>query len=115
MVALLAQLGLYMMVVAGQRVGIYKFAQLVEYLMGRPGYHFLNFLICVQAGGGAVSYFILLGDSLPVLFERYLPQYTLLADRSFIMVFTGITCVSRFFFLLKYKQQQLTFYDVCFF
>lgn len=57
-VAVLAQIGLYMLIVAGQRVGIYKFALLVEYLLGRPGYHFLNFMICVQAGGGAVSYFI---------------------------------------------------------
>lgn len=57
-VAVLAQMGLYMLVVAGQRVGSYKYALLVEHLLGRPGYHFLNFMICVQAGGGAVSYFI---------------------------------------------------------
>lgn len=57
-VAVLAQMGLYMLVIAGQRVGSYKYALLVEHLLGRPGYHFLNFMICVQAGGGAVSYFI---------------------------------------------------------
>lgn len=57
-IALLAQVGLYMLIIAGQRVGIYKFALLVEYLLGRPGYHFLNFIICVQAGGASVSYFI---------------------------------------------------------
>lgn len=57
-VAVLAQLGLYMLIISGQRVGIHKFALLVEYLLGKPGYHFLNFMICVQAGGGAVSYFI---------------------------------------------------------
>lgn len=95
LVAVLAQIGLYMLIVAGQRVGIYKFAQLVEYLLGRPGYHFLNFMICVQAGGGAVSYFILLGDSLPMLLERYLPQYPILGNRTFILVTVGILCVSQ--------------------
>ena len=94
-VAVLAQIGLYMLIVAGQRVGIYKFAQLVEYLMGRPGYHFSNFMICVQAGGGTVSYFILLGDSLPLLFERYLPQFPILSNRTFILIFVGIVFVSR--------------------
>ncbi|KAL9555031.1 hypothetical protein MBANPS3_002541 [Mucor bainieri] len=92
-VAVLAQMGLYMLVVAGQRVGSYKYALLVEHLLGRPGYHFLNFMICVQAGGGAVSYFILLGDSLPLLFQRYLPQYPILGDRTFILIFVGIACV----------------------
>lgn len=57
-VAILAQMGLYMLILSGQRVGIYKFAMLVEYILGRPGYHFLNFIICIQAGGGCVSYFI---------------------------------------------------------
>lgn len=57
-VAVLAQMGMYMLIIAGQRVGSYKYALLVEHLLGRPGYHFLNFMVCVQAGGGAVSYFI---------------------------------------------------------
>ncbi|EIE81005.1 hypothetical protein G6F46_008486 [Rhizopus delemar] len=89
-VAVLAQMGLYMLILSGQRVGIYKFAMLVEYILGRPGYHFLNFIICVQAGGGCVSYFILLGDSLPTLFQRYLPQIPILANRTFILLFVGI-------------------------
>ncbi|KAG1239862.1 hypothetical protein G6F68_018220 [Rhizopus microsporus] len=79
-----------MLILSGQRVGIYKFAMLVEYILGRPGYHFLNFIICVQAGGGCVSYFILLGDSLPTLFQRYLPQIPILANRTFILLFVGI-------------------------
>ncbi|KAG0174469.1 hypothetical protein DFQ28_006461 [Apophysomyces sp. BC1034] len=74
-VAILSQLGLYMLIVAGQRVEIYKYAVLVEYLMGRPGYHFLNFMIFVQAAGSCVSYFILVGDTIPVLLELYFPQY----------------------------------------
>ncbi|KAG1473938.1 hypothetical protein G6F56_000657 [Rhizopus delemar] len=92
-VAVLAQIGLYMLIVSGQRVGKHKFASLVEYLLGKPGYHFLNFMICVQAGGGSVSYFILLGDSLPTLFERYIPQIPILANRTFILLFVGIVFI----------------------
>lgn len=57
-VAALSQLGLYMIVLAGQTVGIYKFAPMVEYLLGRFGYHFLNTMIIIQAGGACISYFI---------------------------------------------------------
>lgn len=57
-VAVLSQLGLYMLVLAGKRSGIYKFAVLVEHVMGRFGYHLVNFMIVVQAGGSCVSYFI---------------------------------------------------------
>ncbi|KAG2232339.1 hypothetical protein INT48_002288 [Thamnidium elegans] len=92
-VAILAQIGLYMLIVAGRRVGVYKFANLVEYLLGRPGFYFVNFMICVQAGGGTVSYFILLGDSLPMLFMRYLPQFPILGDRTFVLIFVGIFCI----------------------
>jgi len=35
-----------------------------------------------------------LGDSLPMLFQRYLPQYPILGDRTFILIFVGIACVS---------------------
>lgn len=57
-VACLSQLGLYMLILAGKRTGIYKYAVLVEHVMGRFGYHFLNFMIIIQAGGGCISYFI---------------------------------------------------------
>lgn len=57
-VAILSQLGLYMVILAGKQTGIYKYAVLVEYVMGRFGYHLLNFMIIAQAGGGVISYFI---------------------------------------------------------
>lgn len=57
-VSILCQLGLHMLVVSGQRANTYKFADLMEYVLGSFGYYFLNFLILVQAGGATVSYFI---------------------------------------------------------
>ncbi|KAI8391589.1 transmembrane amino acid transporter protein-domain-containing protein [Radiomyces spectabilis] len=84
-VAILSQLGLYMLIRAGQRTNIYKFAMLVEYLMGRPGYHFLNFIVFFQAAGACVSYFILVGDTIPVLLTLYFPQYSIFANRSLVI------------------------------
>ncbi|ORY94407.1 transmembrane amino acid transporter protein-domain-containing protein [Syncephalastrum racemosum] len=92
-VALLSQLGLYMLIVAGKRARIYKFAMLVEHVMGRFGYHFLNFMILIQAGGSCVSYFILLGDTIPILLERYLPQFPILHSRALVMATIGTCCI----------------------
>ncbi|ORZ13953.1 transmembrane amino acid transporter protein-domain-containing protein [Absidia repens] len=89
-VSLASQVGLYMLIVAGQRVGIYKFATLVEYVLGRPGFHFLNAMILTQAGGACLSYVILIGDTLPVLLGLYLPQYPSLSDRSGVLIFISI-------------------------
>ncbi|ORX58151.1 hypothetical protein DM01DRAFT_1318914 [Hesseltinella vesiculosa] len=92
-VAILSQLGLYMVILAGQRVGIYKFAVLVEHIMGRFGYHFLNSMIIIQAGGACISYFILLGDTVPVLLEPYLPQFEMVSTRTLVVctiAFLGI-------------------------
>lgn len=57
-VCIISQLGLHMLVVSGQRSGCYKFAVLMEYVMGKTGFYFLNFLILVQASGACVSYYI---------------------------------------------------------
>ncbi|CAO3682995.1 unnamed protein product [Rhizopus stolonifer] len=93
-VSAISQLGLYMLVVSGQRSGTYKLATLMEHVIGRPGYHFLNFLVLVQAAGACVSYYILLGDTIPVLLQLYLPDHPNLTQRSLV-----IGCISVFFVL----------------
>lgn len=57
-VALISQLGLYMLITAGHRVHIYKYADLVEYLLGRPGFWFLNTTLLLQSIGITISYYI---------------------------------------------------------
>ncbi|KAI8342305.1 transmembrane amino acid transporter protein-domain-containing protein [Chlamydoabsidia padenii] len=92
-VATLSQVGLYMTILAGQRVKIYKFALLVEYLAGRPGYHFLSLMIFIQAGGACISYFILLGDTMPILLDSYLPHFECVSTRTFVICFIGIVFI----------------------
>ncbi|KAG0741678.1 hypothetical protein G6F57_002110 [Rhizopus arrhizus] len=79
-VAAISQLGLYMLVLSGQRSGTYKLATLMEHVMGRPGYHFLNFLVLIQAAGACVSYYI--RDTIPVLLQLYFPDHPNLTQRS---------------------------------
>ena len=37
---------------------------------------------------------IVLGDTIPVLLARYVPQYPILSDRTLVMVVIGVVCVS---------------------
>ncbi|KAG2210255.1 hypothetical protein INT47_003240 [Mucor saturninus] len=92
-VAVISQLGLHMLVVSGQRVGAYKYAVLMENVMGKTGFYFLNFLILVQAAGACVSYFILIGDTIPVLLQLYFPEYTALTERSLVIALIAVFLV----------------------
>ncbi|KAL9546950.1 hypothetical protein MBANPS3_006407 [Mucor bainieri] len=92
-VAIISQLGLHMLVVSGQRSQCFKFAVLMEYVFGKFGYYFLNFLILVQAAGACVSYFILIGDTIPVLLQLYFPQYPSVTERSFVISLIAILFV----------------------
>ncbi|KAI8149337.1 transmembrane amino acid transporter protein-domain-containing protein [Fennellomyces sp. T-0311] len=76
-VAVVSQLGLYMLIIAGRRVQIFKYADLVEHLLGRPGFYFLNIVLLVQSVGIVISYFILMGDTIPVLINLYFPDHNL--------------------------------------
>ncbi|GAA5802316.1 hypothetical protein HPULCUR_007780 [Helicostylum pulchrum] len=93
LVAVISQLGLYMLVVSGQRAGAYKYATLMECVMGKTGFYFLNFLILVQASGACVSYFILIGDTIPVLLQLYFPQYSSFTERSLVISLIAIFLV----------------------
>lgn len=125
-VAIISQLGLYMLVVSGQRSGAYKYAALMEYVMGKTGFYFLNFLILVQASGACVSYFIrkrylfflldkrgllcitsspnhfsflVIGDTIPVLLQLYFPQYSSFTERSLVITLIAIFLVCSFFLI----------------
>lgn len=56
--AILTFAAVYGMILAGQRVGVYKFAALGEYVLGRSGFHLVNLMLFVQSAGCCISYFI---------------------------------------------------------
>ncbi|KAI9315366.1 transmembrane amino acid transporter protein-domain-containing protein [Dichotomocladium elegans] len=92
-VGLVSQVGLYMLVMAGRRVNIFKYADLVEYLLGRPGFYFLNIILLIQSVGIVISYFILLGDTIPVVLSLYLPQYEFLHNRTLVVCLISVLFV----------------------
>lgn len=92
-VCIISQLGLHMLIVSGQRSGCYKFAVLMEYVMGKTGFYFLNFLILVQASGACVSYYILIGDTIPVLLQLYFPNISAFNNRPLVISVIAIFLV----------------------
>ncbi|CEG74708.1 hypothetical protein RMATCC62417_09876 [Rhizopus microsporus] len=93
LVAFISQLGLHMLVLSGMRSGTYKLATLMEHTIGRAGYHFLNFLVLIQAAGACVSYYILLGDTIPVLLQLYFPEHPNLTQRPLVISLIAIFLV----------------------
>ncbi|KAI7860015.1 transmembrane amino acid transporter protein-domain-containing protein [Circinella umbellata] len=90
-VGLLTFASVYGMVLAGQRLGVYKFAALGEHVMGRFGFHTLNLMLFIQSAGSCISYFILIADTLPILLKLYLPdEYGYFLDRRLVTMLVAI-------------------------
>lgn len=84
-VAFMTYISLYMMVLVGKKNHLYQVAQLAQFAVGKHGFHLYNFFVFFQLLGVTTSYFILIGDSIPVLFEQYFPDIPLLANRAFVI------------------------------
>ncbi|KAI7856727.1 transmembrane amino acid transporter protein-domain-containing protein [Circinella umbellata] len=90
-IAILTGIAMQLLVLAGIRCGQYTMADLARVsLLGIWGSHLVNFLLVFHTAGTAVSYYILLGDMLPELFDNY--NITWLADRRVAVVAFGLTC-----------------------
>ncbi|KAI8146116.1 transmembrane amino acid transporter protein-domain-containing protein [Fennellomyces sp. T-0311] len=91
LVGLLTFASIYGLILAGQRVGVYKFAAIGEHVMGRFGFHALNLMLFIQTAGSCISYFILVADTIPVLLKLYLPdKYSFLSDRELVTAVIGV-------------------------
>jgi hypothetical protein len=69
-VGFLTAVSLMMMIRSGIRSSTFKFAQLAEHALGRPGFHLLNLFVFIQAAGSCISYFISKCHSPIITFER---------------------------------------------
>ncbi|KAH8554778.1 transmembrane amino acid transporter protein-domain-containing protein [Umbelopsis sp. PMI_123] len=92
-VGILTAVSLMMMIRAGIRSNIFKFAQLSERALGRPGFHLLNLFVFIQASGSCISYFIIIGDTIPVLLGQLWPEIPLLANRQFVIVVLSLLLI----------------------
>ncbi|RUS28001.1 transmembrane amino acid transporter protein-domain-containing protein [Jimgerdemannia flammicorona] len=89
-VIVLTHVAMYILILSGRRVGIYKYALLAEHALGKVGFHTVNFMLFFQTAGSAVGYYIIIGDTIPVVLGLYFPEYWLLADRVFIIILVSI-------------------------
>ncbi|KAI9489588.1 transmembrane amino acid transporter protein-domain-containing protein [Zychaea mexicana] len=90
-VAILTGIAMHLLVLCGIRSRQYTMADLARVsLLGTWGSHLVNFLMVFHTAGTAVSYYILLGDMLPELFDNYGLHW--LADRRLSVVSFGLFC-----------------------
>ncbi|KAF9152383.1 hypothetical protein BG015_005346, partial [Linnemannia schmuckeri] len=68
-VAILTWLALYILIISGKKINVYKYAILCEATMGRFGFYLLNSVIFFQSAGACITYMIVVGDTIPVILD----------------------------------------------
>ncbi|KAG0218517.1 hypothetical protein BGX33_006995 [Mortierella sp. NVP41] len=68
-VAILCWLALYILIISGKKIGVYKYAILCEATMGRFGFYLLNSIIFFQSAGACITYMIVVGDTIPIILD----------------------------------------------
>ncbi|KAG0019902.1 hypothetical protein BGZ81_009543 [Podila clonocystis] len=66
-VAILTWLALYTLIITGNKIGVYKYAMLCEATMGATGFYLLNSVVFFQTAGAAITYLIVIGDTIPII------------------------------------------------
>ncbi|KAG0280430.1 hypothetical protein BGZ95_010163 [Linnemannia exigua] len=68
-VAILTWMALYILIISGKKINVYKYAILCEATMGRFGFYLLNSVIFFQSAGACITYMIVVGDTIPVILD----------------------------------------------
>ncbi|KAF9136221.1 hypothetical protein BGW39_003666 [Mortierella sp. 14UC] len=68
-VAVLTWMALYILIISGKKINVYKYAILCEATMGRFGFYLLNSVIFFQSAGACITYMIVVGDTIPVILD----------------------------------------------
>ncbi|KAF9934833.1 hypothetical protein FBU30_010806 [Linnemannia zychae] len=68
-VAILTWLALYILIISGKKINVYKYAILCEATMGRFGFYLLNSVIFFQSAGACITYMIVVGDTIPIILD----------------------------------------------
>lgn len=68
-VAILTWLALYILIISGKKINVYKYAILCEATMGSFGFYLLNSVIFFQSAGACITYMIVVGDTIPVILD----------------------------------------------
>ncbi|KAG0381135.1 hypothetical protein BGX24_009082 [Mortierella sp. AD032] len=68
-VAVLTWMALYILIISGKKINVYKYAILCEATMGRFGFYLLNSVIFFQSAGACITYMIVVGDTIPIILD----------------------------------------------
>ncbi|KAK9759904.1 hypothetical protein K7432_016602 [Basidiobolus ranarum] len=85
-VAYLTHVSLNILVHSGRKAKIYQYSLLAEHSLGRSAFHLLNFINWVDCFGSAITYLMIIGDTLPLLSRMYFPDVQILQSRSWMII-----------------------------
>ncbi|KAL7324046.1 hypothetical protein PS15p_210617 [Mucor circinelloides] len=92
LIAYLTCFTMHITILCGLATQTFSLVALCEKLIGRVGSHIVNFIIFFHTAGTAVSYYLLLGDTLPGLLVLVFPNVAFLADRRNVILAFGLLC-----------------------
>ncbi|KAI8078081.1 transmembrane amino acid transporter protein-domain-containing protein [Gilbertella persicaria] len=90
LIACLSCLTMHITIVCGMKTQTTSLVSLVERLVGPFGSSIMNFIVFFHTAGTAISYYLLLGDTLPSLIAWVLPNYPALANRTIVILLFGL-------------------------
>ncbi|KAK9762839.1 hypothetical protein K7432_011035 [Basidiobolus ranarum] len=89
-VGVLTDFSMRILVKSGRQTGIHHYSMLANSSLGKFGSFALNIFILFNGLGIAVSYLIIIGDTLPSLAEQYVPGFGVLQNRIFGIVMSSL-------------------------
>lgn len=92
-VACLTDYGVRIMINAGIKTNRLSFELVTEHALGRPGFYLVSFFMFTFAYGALLAYFVVIGDSVPVVLERMVGASSLWVSRPFVMVVFGFVLI----------------------
>ncbi|KAK9710684.1 hypothetical protein K7432_008259, partial [Basidiobolus ranarum] len=93
LVAYLTHISLNILVHSGRKAHIYQYGLLAEYSLGRCAFYILNFISWVDCFGSAITYLMIVGDTLPLLGQMYFPNMEILQSRSRVIITASLLLV----------------------
>lgn len=88
-VAIIVYFSVVMMIDCGIRAQKYDLETLSRQLLGDRGYYLALFVMFIFGYGAQVAYLVIIGDTLPPVFDQFLGD-TILSNRTFVMVLLAI-------------------------
>lgn len=93
LVALLTDYTVRLLINLGQETGMKSYEDLAEHCLGRFGFYFVSSLMTLMAFGAMCAYMVVIGDTVPQVFESFLGPGHVLASRPFVVSAFGFVFI----------------------